>query len=154
MKQMEEILIRKAKREDISILFDFIKDIAEFEKLSDEVISSKELLEKTIFDSDIPIEAVFAMVDGKEVAFAIYYYNFSTFTGKPGLHLEDLFVKSEYRNRGIGKKIMNYCIDVAKEKGCGRMEWTALKWNPACDFYEEQFNAEALDEWVTYRLTL
>ena len=87
MKQMEEILIRKAKREDISILFEFIKDIAEFEKLSDEVISSKELLEKTIFDSDIPIEAVFAMVDGKEVAFAIYYFNFSTFTGKPGLQL-------------------------------------------------------------------
>ena len=154
MKQMEEILIRKAKREDISILFDFIKDIAEFEKLSDEVISSKELLEKTIFDRDIPIEAIFAMVDGKEVAFAIYYYNFSTFTGKPGLHLEDLFVKSEYRNKGIGKKLMNYCIDVAKKRGCGRMEWTALKWNPACDFYEEQFNAEALDEWVTYRLTL
>lgn len=147
------ITIRKAERKDVSLLFSFIKDIAEFEKLGNSVITTPETLEKTIFDSNLPIEAVFAVADGKEVAFAIYYFNFSTFTGRKGLFLEDLFVKEEYREQGIGKKLMDHCIDIARQQNCGRMEWTALKWNPACKFYEEQFNATPLDEWVTYRLT-
>ena len=149
-----EITIRKAVREDVTLLFEFIKGIAAFEKLDDLVKSSPEILEKTIFDSGLPIEAVFAVADNIEVAFAIYYFNFSTFTGKPGLFLEDLFVKPEYRKKGIGKKLMNYLIDEAIKRECGRMEWTALKWNPACDFYEEQFGAEPLDEWKIYRLSL
>ena len=148
-----EIVIRKAVRNDAELLFEFIKGIAEFEELSDAVKSSPEILEKTIFDSGMPIEAIFAVADGVEIAFAIYYFNFSTFTGKLGLFLEDLFVKPEYRKKGIGKKLMDFVIDEAKRRGCGRMEWTALKWNPACDFYEQQFGAEPLDEWRIYRLS-
>ncbi len=149
-----EITIRKAGREDATLLFEFVKEIAEYEKLSDAVKSSPEILEKTIFDSGMPIEAIFAVSGGVEVAFAIYYFNFSSFTGKPGLFLEDLIVKPEYRKKGIGKKLMDHLIEDAKDRGCGRMEWTALKWNPACDFYEEQFGAEPLNEWTIYRLTL
>lgn len=148
-----DITLRKAERKDVGLLFDFIKGIAEYEKLGDKVKSSPEILEETIFDSGMPIEAVFAMADGLEVAFAIYYFNFSTFTGKPGLFLEDLFVKPGFRKIGIGKKLMDYLVVEAKERGCGRMEWTALKWNPACQFYEEQFGAEPLDEWKIYRLS-
>jgi len=148
-----DITLRKAERKDVGLLFEFIKGIAEYEKLGDAVKSSPELLEETIFDSGMPIEAVFASVDDSEVAFAIYYFNFSTFTGKPGLFLEDLFVKPEFRKKGIGKKLMDYLVTEAKERGCGRMEWSALKWNPACQFYEEQFGAEPLDEWKIYRLS-
>jgi GNAT superfamily N-acetyltransferase len=148
-----EIKIRKAERKDVALIYEFIKGIAEFEKLSDAVKSSPEILAKTIFDSGIPIKVIFAEVDNTEVAFAVYYFNFSTFTGKPGLFLEDLFVKPEYRKKGIGKMLMDYLIDEAKQMECGRMEWTALKWNPACDFYEEQFGAEPLDEWKIYRLS-
>jgi len=148
-----DIKIREAERKDVALIYEFIKEIAEFEKLGDEVKSSPEILEKTIFDSGVPIKVIFAEVDEIEVAFAVYYFNFSTFTGKPGLFLEDIFVKPGYRKNNIGKRLMEYLIDKAKQMGCGRMEWTALKWNPACDFYEQQFGAKPMDEWKIFRLS-
>lgn len=149
---MPAFSFRQATREDIPLLLSFIKEIAEYEKLSDKVYATEQILENTLFDRGLPVEAVFATVEDKEVAFAIYYHNFSTFTGKPGFYLEDLFVREEYRKSGIGKALMNYCIDLARQRGCGRMEWSALKWNPACNFYEQQFHAVPLNEWVTYRI--
>lgn len=150
----DRISFRQATIDDIPLLLFFIRKIAEYEKLSGEVSATEEILKETLFEKNLPIEAVFAIIDDQEVGAAIYYHNFSTFTGKPGLYLEDLFVIQEYRNQGVGRALMNYCIDLAKSRGCGRMEWSALKWNPACHFYERVFDATPLNEWVTYRLKL
>jgi GNAT superfamily N-acetyltransferase len=146
------LTFRKAMKEDVPLVLDLIRELAEYEKLSHEVTATTEILEESLFGPKPYAEVVFAMVEGKEIAFAIFFHNFSTFVGKPGLYLEDLYVRPEYRNMGIGKALMKYCTSMAVERGCGRMEWWVLNWNPARKFYE-QMGAIAMDEWVTYRLT-
>ncbi len=147
-----EIRFREASKEDVKLILAFIRELAEYEKLSNEVIATEEILERSLFGKRSYAEVVFAMVDSKEAGFAIFFHNFSTFVGKPGLYLEDLYVKPEYRKLGIGKALMKYCTQKAIERDCGRMEWWVLNWNPARKFYE-QMGAEPMDEWVTYRLT-
>ena len=145
------IKIRKAKREDTPLILDMIKGIAEYELLLDKVEANVITLEKELFDEG-NASVIFASIGELTVGFALYFYNFSTFKGRKGLYLEDLFVIPEYRTQGIGKQLFNYLIKEAKQKNCGRMEWVCLNWNSsAIDFYRKK-KAISMDEWITFRL--
>ena len=144
-------VIRKAERTDVCLLLEFIKGIAKYEKMEDEVVATAETLEEEMFDHH-KAEAVFAVVDGKEVGFALYFFNFSTFIGHSGLYLEDLYVWPEYRGQGYGKALLLHLVAIARERNCGRMEWSCLNWNqPSIDFYLS-LGAVPMKEWTVYRL--
>ena len=144
--------IRFATAQDIPIILDFIKKLAEYEKMSDEVVATEELLNEWIFQKQ-KAEVIFALEDGKEVGFALFFHNFSTFLGKAGIYLEDLFVLSEYRGRGHGKALLSTLAEIACERGCGRLEWSCLDWNkPSIDFYLS-LGASPMDDWTVYRVT-
>ncbi len=143
---------RYAKREDCEKILFFIKQLAIYEHMENEVSATKELLAEWIFDKK-KANVIFALEDGKEVGFALYFYNFSTFLGKAGIYLEDLFVLPEYRGRGYGKGLLQKLAATAYDEGCGRLEWCCLDWNaPSIDFYKS-LGALSLDEWTIYRLT-
>ena len=145
-------VIRKAEREDAALVLEFIKGIAKYEKMENEVEATVELLEEQLFDKG-RAEVIFAMEDGKEVGFALFFHNFSPFVGRGGLYLEDLYVYPEYRGKGYGKALFLELVRIANERKCGRMEWVCLNWNtPSIEFYRSM-GAVALDEWTTYRLT-
>ena len=144
-------VIRKAEREDAALVLGFIKGIAKYEKMENEVEATVELLEEQLFDKG-RAEVIFAMEDGKEVGFALFFHNFSTFVGRGGLYLEDLYVYPEYRGKGYGKALFLELVRIANERKCGRMEWVCLNWNtPSIEFYRS-LGAVPLDEWTTYRL--
>lgn len=144
--------IRFATAQDIPIILDFIKKLAEYEKMSDEVVATEELLNEWIFQKQ-KAEVIFALEDGKEVGFALFFHNFSTFLGKAGIYLEDLFVLSEYRGRGHGKALLSTLAEIACERGCGRLEWSCLDWNkPSIDFYLS-LGASPMEDWTVYRVT-
>lgn len=144
--------IRKAVRQDVPLILEFIKGIARYEKMENEVVATTELLEEQLFDKGCA-EVIFAMEEGVEVGFALFFHNFSTFLGRGGLYLEDLFVYPEHRGKGYGKALFLELVRIANERGCGRMEWVCLNWNkPSIDFYRSM-GAVPLDEWTTYRLT-
>ncbi|MBR3915772.1 MAG: GNAT family N-acetyltransferase [Bacteroidaceae bacterium] len=145
------VFIRKAVREDAELVLDFIKGIARYEKMEDEVEATVEMIEEQLFDKG-RAEVIFAVENGREVGFALFFHNFSTFVGRSGLYLEDLFVLPEYRGRGYGKALFLELVRIARERNCGRMEWVCLDWNkPSIDFYRSM-GAVPLDEWTTYRL--
>ena len=147
----DNILIRRAERQDVPLLLEFIKGIARYAKMENEVIASPEVLEREMFDEH-RAEAVLALVDGREVGFALYFYNFSTFIGHSGLYLEDLFVWPEYRGKGYGKALLLHLVKTAREHQCGRLEWMSLNWNkPSNDFYLS-LGAVPLNECTIYRL--
>ena len=151
VKQQNNIVIRKAEREDVPLLLEFIKGIAQYEKMENEVVASPDVLEREMFDEH-RAEAVFAVVDGREVGFALYFYNFSTFIGHSGLYLEDLFVWPDDRGKGYGKALLLHLVKIAREHHCGRMEWSCLNWNkPSIDFYLS-LGAVPMKEWTVYRL--
>ena len=142
---------RYAKRKDTALILEFIKALAEYEKLSDEVVATPETLEEWIFDRQ-KAEVIFALEDGVEVGFALFFHNFSTFLGRAGLYLEDLFVKPEYRGRGYGKGLLSQLAKIACERGCGRLEWVCLDWNkPSIDFYRS-LGAVPMEDWTIYRV--
>ena len=144
--------IRKAVRQDVPLILEFIKGIARYEKMENKVVATTELLEEQLFDKG-RAEVIFAMEEGVEVGFALFFHNFSTFLGRSGLYLEDLFVYPEHRGKGYGKALFLELVRIANERGCGRMEWVCLNWNkPSIDFYRSM-GAVPLDEWTTYRLT-
>lgn len=144
--------IRKAERKDASVIFNLIRQLAVYEKLEHEVVTDAEELAENIFDRKTA-EVLIAEEDKKPVGFALYFYNFSTFVGKPGLYLEDLFVEPEYRGKGYGKKLLVELANIAREKNCGRMEWSVLDWNePSIRFYKS-LGAKPMEEWTVYRLT-
>lgn len=144
--------IRKATREDTALILYFIHQIAIYEKMDDEVVATEALLEEWLFDKQLA-EVIFVMEGDKEVGFALFFYNFSTFVGRAGLYLEDLFVLKEYRGHGYGKALLKKLAEIAVEKKCQRMEWCCLNWNqPSIDFYLS-IGAKPMDEWTTYRLT-
>lgn len=144
-------VIRKAVREDAPLILEFIKGIARYEKMENDVEATEETLEEQLFDKE-RAEVIFAMEDGKEVGFALFFHNFSTFVGRAGLYLEDLYVYPEYRGKGYGKALFMELVRIACERRCGRMEWVCLNWNtPSIDFYRSM-GAVSLDEWTTYRL--
>ncbi len=132
---MEEVTFRKAVREDVPLILEFIKGLAEYEKMSDEVVATEEILDEWLFDKE-KAEVIFAIAEGEEVGFALFFHNFSTFLGRAGIYLEDLFVKPKYRGNGYGKAILKRLAQIAVERGCGRLEWSCLDWNqPSIDFY-------------------
>ena len=145
------LIIRNADVEDVPLLLNFVKGIAEFEHLSHMVSATEESLTKAFFGDRPYAEALIAELDAEPVGFVVFFHNFSTFVGKPGLYLEDLYVLPEHREKGIGAALFKKCVQIARERDCGRMEWSALQWNPARKFYES-FGAQLLDDWVIYRL--
>lgn len=130
-----EPIFRNATRKDIPLILEFIKALAEYENMLDEVVASEDTLETWIFDKQ-KAEVIFVLENGKEVGFALFFHNFSTFLGRAGIYLEDLFVKPEYRSKGYGKALLKKLASIAVERGCGRLEWSCLDWNqPSIDFY-------------------
>ena len=147
-----KIKIVNAKKEDVSLILSFIKELAEYEKLAGEVTATEKLLRKTLFGGKSVVKVLLTYYDNEPAGFAVYFYNFSTFIGKPGLYLEDVFVKPDFRGKGIGKKILIHLARIARKKDCGRFEWAVLDWNkPAIKFYKN-LNAKSMDEWTVYRL--
>ena len=148
----ENMEFRYAKREDCGLVLDFIRELAAYEKMSDQVVATPELLEEWIFDKQ-KAEVVFALEEGREVGFALFFHNFSTFLGRAGINLEDLFVLPQYRGRGYGKGLLSKLARITVERGCGRLEWCCLDWNtPSIEFYKS-LGAVPLEEWTIYRLT-
>ena len=149
---IENLKIRETNEEDCSLILSLIREIAEYEKMSDQVIATEESLKESIFKNN-RAEVVILELDEKAVGYALYFYNFSTFIGKSGLYLEDIFIKKEARGKGIGKEVFKFLVKKAKEEGCKRMEWTCLDWNePSIKFYKS-LGAVPMDEWTIYRLT-
>jgi GNAT superfamily N-acetyltransferase len=148
----EHILLRFAEEKDISIILEFIRGLAEYEHLLDTVEIKEADLKNYLFEKKL-IEVVIGEFDGTPAGFALFFHNFSTFLGKPGIFIEDIFVKPEFRGRGLGKLFFNFLAKVAVERNCGRLEWSCLDWNkPSIEFYKKQ-GAKALDEWTIYRIT-
>lgn len=146
------LVIRNAKEEDVSILLDLIREIAEYEKMSDQVIATEETLMESIFKNN-RANALILEVDNKKIGYCIYFYNFSTFIGRSGIYIEDIFIKKEYRGNGFGREIFKFLAKKAKEEGCKRIEWACLDWNePSIKFYKS-LGAVPMDEWTVYRLT-
>lgn len=143
---------RFAERKDSGLILSFIKGLASYEKMLDQVVATEEQLEQWIFDKR-KAEVIFACEDGKEVSFALFFHNFSTFLGRAGIYLEDLFVLPEYRGRGYGKALLRKLAQIAVERECGRLEWWCLDWNkPSIDFYLS-LGAKTMDEWTVYHVT-
>lgn len=143
---------RFTQPEDSGIILNFIRELATYEHMLDEVIATEELLREWIFEKK-KAEVIFALENGKEVGFALFFHNFSTFLGRAGIYLEDLFVLPEYRGKGYGKGLLKQLAKITVERGCGRLEWACLDWNkPSIDFYLS-LGAKAMDEWTVYRLT-
>lgn len=149
---MIEKQFRFATEDDLTLILDFIRQLAEYENMLDEVVATEELLNEWIFEKKVA-EVIFALEDDVEVGFALFFHNFSTFLGKAGIYLEDLFVKPEYRGKGYGKGLIKKLASIAVERNCGRLEWWCLDWNkPSIDFYLS-LGAEPMDEWTVYRIT-
>jgi GNAT superfamily N-acetyltransferase len=144
--------IRKASIDDVPLILKFIKELSVYEKMSKEVVTTEDILRKTLFGDKSYAEVLIAEIKRKPVGYALYFYNFSTFVGRPGLYIEDVFVSEEYRGQGIGSALFKKCANIAKENKCVRVEWLVLKWNPARKIYDHM-GAKPMDEWVVYRLT-
>ena len=143
---------RFATEADCALILSFIRQLADYEKMSDQVVATEELLRKWIFEKR-KAEVLFVCEGDREVGFALFFHNFSTFLGRAGIYLEDLFVLPEYRNKGYGKALLKKLAQITVERGCGRLEWSCLDWNkPSIDFYLS-LGAVPMDEWTTYRLT-
>ncbi|MDQ3377036.1 MAG: GNAT family N-acetyltransferase [Actinomycetota bacterium] len=144
--------VREASEEDVPLILSFIRELAEFEKLSREVVATEDGLRESLFGERRYAEVLIAEHDGSPAGFALFFHNFSTFLGKPGIYLEDLYVNPVFRGTGIGKKLLVHLARLAKRRGCGRLEWWVLDWNePAIGFYES-LDATAMDDWTVYRL--
>lgn len=148
-----DLEIRQAKEEDIPMILNFIKELAEYEKLPHEVVATEDILRHSLFGERKYAEAIIGYINQQPVTFAIYFHNFSTFIGRPGLYLEDLYVKPEARKLGIGTKMFSYLAKIAKERNCGRFEWWVLDWNEKAIGFYKKLGAIAMDEWTVYRLT-
>lgn len=150
---MADTVIRKAERADVPLILSLIHEIAAYEKLTHQVTADTETLERELFGEKPSAEVLLLFLDEQPAAYAVFFHNFSTFLGKKGLYLEDIYVKPEYRKHGFGKKLFTEIARIAVERDCGRMEWAVLDWNtPAITFYEKA-GAEILHEWKICRLT-
>ena len=149
---MEKLSFRYAEEKDISLILYFIRELAAYERMADQVVATEELLMEWLFEKNIA-RVLFAAEGEEEVGFALYFHNFSTFLGRAGIYLEDLYVKPEKRGRGYGKAILKKLAETAVERDCGRLEWSCLNWNrPSIDFYLS-LGAEPMEEWTVYRLS-
>ncbi|HEX4935205.1 MAG TPA: GNAT family N-acetyltransferase [Gemmatimonadaceae bacterium] len=144
--------IQWAREDDVPLLLRFIRDLATYEKLEHEVTATEEGLRRTLFGEKRYAEALIARLDGEPVGFALFFHNYSTFVGKPGLYLEDLFVEPDHRGKGVGKALLQRLAAIAIERDCGRMEWAVLDWNaPSIAFYRS-LGAVPMDDWTVFRL--
>ena len=149
---MSEPTIRYAVKEDCSLILYFIRELATYEKMLDEVVATEDLLREWIFEKK-KAEVIFVCENNREVGFALFFHNYSTFVGRAGLYLEDLFVLPEYRGKGYGKALLKELARIAVERKCGRMEWSCLDWNqPSIEFYLS-IGAKPMKDWTVYRLT-
>lgn len=147
-----EVTFRFAGPDDVELILSFVRQLADYERLGDQVVAEPEIMAHWLFEEK-KAEVLFAMADGKEVAFALFFYNFSTFLGRCGIYLEDLFVLPEYRGHGVGRAVLRQLARITCQRGCGRLEWCCLDWNkPSIQFYRN-LGAEPMDDWTTYRLT-
>ncbi len=152
MTPSEKFTIREARESDVGVLLAMIRELAEYERLSHAVVATEEHLRRALFGKPSFAEALLADADGIAAGFALYFLTFSTFVGKPGIWLEDLFVRPQFRRRGIGQALLQHVAAIARQRDCGRMEWAVLDWNqPAIDFYRRH-GALPLDDWTTFRL--
>ena len=146
------ITFRPAEEKDTALLLTFIRALAEYEHMLDQVVANEEILKEWLFTRRVA-EAFFAVEDNVEVGFALYFHNFSTFLGRGGIYLEDLFVLPEHRGKGYGKAILTHLAQIARSRGCGRLEWACLDWNkPSIDFYLS-LGAVPMEEWTVYRVS-
>jgi GNAT superfamily N-acetyltransferase len=153
MTQAALLNITSATRADVPLILELISDLAEYEKLRHEAVATEASISAALFAAKPVAEAVIARYDGEPAGFALFFHNFSTFLGRPGLYLEDLFVRPAFRGRAIGKGLLSHLAALAVERGCGRFEWQVLDWNkPARDFYES-LGARPNPTWITYRVT-
>src|SRR5213593_107815 len=153
MKTPENFDIRSASVEDVPIILQLIRDLATYERAPHEVTATEEQLVDVLFGQRPSAEVLLAFEEKSPVGFAVFFHNFSTWLGRPGLYLEDLFVKPEKRGRGYGRALLVELARIAMERGCGRMEWAVLEWNePAIEFYRS-LGAKPMDEWTVFRLT-
>ena len=149
---MEQLSFRFAQPGDEGVILDFIRRLARYEKMEDEVVATDARLREWIFEKG-KAEVLFAVAESREVGIALFFHNFSTFLGRAGIYLEDLFVLEEYRGKGCGKALLRELARITRERGCGRLEWSCLDWNrPSIDFYLG-LGARPMDEWTVYRLT-
>ncbi|HKJ47040.1 MAG TPA: GNAT family N-acetyltransferase [Balneolales bacterium] len=145
--------IREGTLSEIPTILTFIKELAEYEKMSDDVVANEKLLKEHLFGEKKSAEVVIAYYQNKPVGFALYFYNFSTFLGRPGLYLEDLYVRKQMRGNGFGKALLKHLAKIATQKKCGRMEWAVLNWNePSIQFYKS-LGANPMNDWTVYRVT-
>ena len=148
---LDKFELRFAGEDDVSLILGFIKELAEYEKLSNEVVATEELLHDSLFNQKMA-EVIIGEYDRVPVSFALFFHNFSTFLGRPGIYLEDLYVKPEMRGKGIGKIMLSYLAKLAIERNCGRLEWRCLDWNdPSIEFYK-QMGAKPMSDWTVYRI--
>lgn len=145
--------IRFATEADVPLVLDFVERLAEYEKLSHEVVATEESLRETLFGERRYAEVLLGYEGGKPVAFALFFHNYSTFLAKPGIYLEDLFVLSEHRGSGYGKAMLAHLAQLAVERGCGRLEWWVLDWNESAIGFYRSLGAEPMAEWTTMRVT-
>ena len=149
---MENLTFRFADENDTAEILYFIKELAAYEHMSDEVVATEELLKEWLFGKK-KAEVIFAVKDGISIGFALFFHNFSTFLGRSGIYLEDLYVKPEYRAKGFGKAILKELAGIAVQRGCGRLEWWCLDWNkPSIEFYLS-LGAEPMNDWTVYRIS-
>lgn len=145
--------IHHAEEKDVRLIHSLITELAEYEKMLDEMVATVALLREHLFGENKFVEVVLGYYNGIPVGFALFFHNFSTFVGKPGLYLEDLYIKPEFRGKGFGKSLLAYLAKLAVERDCGRYEWTVLDWNePSLKFYK-MLGAKVMDEWLIHRMT-
>lgn len=145
--------IRPATEDDVPLILQFIRELAAYERLSREVVATEEMLRESLFGERRVAEVLLSYSGDESAGFALFFHNFSTFLGRPGIYLEDLYVRPEFRGAGIGKALLTRLAELAEERGCGRLEWSVLDWNePAIGFYGS-IGAEAMDDWTVYRVS-
>jgi len=150
---MARFEIRQATEADVPVILRFIRALAEYEKLSHKVVATEESLRRTLFGNPRFAEVILGYEDGEPVGFALFFHNYSTFLGRPGIYLEDLFVDPDRRGRGYGKALLAHLARLARDRDCGRVEWAVLDWNaPSIQFYKS-LGAVPLDDWIIFRLT-
>jgi len=152
MTDSRELEVRLATEKDVPQILVFIKALAEYERLSDQVVATEEGLRQSLFGQKAYAECVLARWNGTPAGFALFFHNFSTFLGRPGVYLEDLFVPPEMRGKGVGRALLRHLARVATDRNCGRLEWSVLDWNETAIGFYKSIGAEPLNEWTIFRL--
>lgn len=145
--------IKLATIKDVPLILEFIKELAEYEQLLHEVIATEDILSDTLFGNNPSAQVLIGFVNQQPCCFVVYFYNYSTFLGKPGLYVEDLYVRPEFRSMGLGKKLLVHLAKIAKENNCSRLQWWVLDWNQDAISFYKRIGAKPMDEWTVYRVT-